>query len=140
MSEIWSAAKIQRELDDSGFCGFLGAKVKQWEPGTRVLTLDLSYRAALGRGIEQDYFHGGATGAFMDTAATFVLMASGTQNCVTTNYRLDLLRPILGGAMSATASIVRRGRTMALVDVELRDAAGKLSATGRASFAILGAE
>jgi len=138
MSDIWTLPHIQDELDDNGFCGFLGMVAKDFRPEDGVLVLDLPFKPVFGRGGDNDYAHGGVIGAFVDTAATFAVMASGSENCVTTNYRLDLLRPVMASTMTATATLIRKGRTLALVDVNITDEAGKLCATGRASFAILG--
>jgi len=137
MSEIWSIEHIQSELDDNGFCGFLGMIAKDFDAEAGKLVLTLPFKPVFGRGGDNDYAHGGVIGAFVDTAATFAVMASGSENCVTTNYRLDLLRPVMASDITATATIIRKGRTLALVDVDVTDQAGKLCATGRASFAIL---
>src|SRR5262249_32198069 len=48
--------------------------------------------------------------------------------------RIDYLRPAVGNSLAATALVRRAGRTIAVVDVEATDDAGRLVAIGRGCY------
>ncbi|MXW72873.1 MAG: PaaI family thioesterase [Acidimicrobiaceae bacterium] len=128
---------IQQSLDEPGFCRTLGIRAVSWDPNKRSLVLRMDKKADLEGGAGPGHMHGGAVGAFVDTAATFALLACGVENCPTANYRLDLLRPVFESGVTARATVRRRGRLLAVVDVDVIDDADRLVAIGRATFAIL---
>ena len=51
----------------------------------------------------------------------------------TIDLRIDYLRPAEGDLL-ATARTVKRGRTIGVVDVEIRDTAGRMIAVGRGAY------
>lgn len=130
-------SKLQEWLDEPGFCQLLGITATDWDSNAARLTLTMNHHPDFDGGAGPGHMHGGVVGAFIDTAATFALLAAGSRNCPTVNYRIDLLRPVVNSGMTAMATIRRRGRTLAVVDVDVNDDAGKLAAVGRASFALL---
>ena len=129
--------EIQKDLDDDGFCGFLQIRAVSFDASNDTLILTLPYRDVLSHGGGSGQVHGGVIGAFIDTAASFAVMASGVENCPTVNYRTDLLRPVIRSSMTATARIRRQGRTLAYVDIDVTDNNGKLVDVGRSNFAII---
>lgn len=139
MSTPMTLEAMQADLDDQGFCGFLQIKAVSVDTAQGILILALPFRPDLTRDPAEGHIHGGVIGAFLDTAATYALLARGAQNCPTVNYRVDLLRPVIQSAMHAKAIVRKQGRMLATVDVDLTDDAGKLCATARATFAILDA-
>jgi len=74
--------------------------------------------------------HGGAIATLIDSAATFACSALLGRGVPTANIRVDYLRPAGGEMLVATARVIRAGRTLALVDVNV-ESGGKLVATGR---------
>ncbi|WP_195908393.1 PaaI family thioesterase [Novosphingobium sp. Gsoil 351] len=74
--------------------------------------------------------HGGAIATLIDSAATFACAAMLGRGVPTSSIRVDYLRPAGGTLLVAKARVIRRGRTLALVDVEV-ESDGKLVATGR---------
>jgi uncharacterized protein (TIGR00369 family) len=129
-------SNIQRVLDESGLTHFMRLEALAWNPGVPQLELRLPPREELEGGAGPGHLHGGAIGALLDTAATFALLAAGVARAPTVNYRVDLLRPAANTALRATARVRRRGRTLAVVDVEAHDDAGRLVALGRFTFVV----
>ena len=74
--------------------------------------------------------HGGAIAALIDTIATFACSALLGRGVPTASIRVDYLRPAGGELLVAKATVIRAGRTLALVDV-IVETEGKLVATGR---------
>ena len=132
----WTVSEIEADLNARGLTRFLQLRVVTWDIDARRLTLAMPPREELEGGAQAGHLHGGAIGALADTAATFALLAAGVERAPTANYRLDLLRPVIGSGLTAAATVRKLGRTLALVDVELTDDCGRLAALARASFVV----
>jgi uncharacterized protein (TIGR00369 family) len=82
--------------------------------------------------------HGGILAFLADVAA---LAAIGTvigaedQASGTAELNISYLSPAVGSVI-AEASLLRKGRTLAVTDVDLKDEAGKLLAKSRVSYAL----
>ena len=129
--------RLQASLDEPGFCSLLGCRANAWNTETQTLTLTMKAKPEFDGGAGPGHLHGGAIGAFVDTAATFAVLATGVERCPTVNYRVDLLRPVIDSGLRGEARVRRRGRMLAVVDVDVYDDADRLAAVGRATFAIL---
>jgi uncharacterized protein (TIGR00369 family) len=84
--------------------------------------------------------YGGAIAFLAD--ATVNLAAGSTVEAATAFNSMDLkvnfLRPVLpDGELTAEATVIHRGRTIAVVNCEIRDGQGKLAATATSSVLIL---
>jgi uncharacterized protein (TIGR00369 family) len=53
----------------------------------------------------------------------------------TINFRVDYLRPAMTARLTATATVRRAGRTVAIVDIDVEDGEGRLVAVGRGCYA-----
>ncbi len=96
----------------------------------------LDFRKELARGGGTDY-HGGVIASLIDLTAYAALSWHVKGPVPTMHLAIDYLRPALAPAIFATARVVRSGRTVGLVDVEVIDADGRLVSVGRGSFANL---
>jgi len=69
---------------------------------------------------ENDVVHGGIISAVADTAAVYAVRGDSPMTGV--EFKINFLTPALmtGGPLLATASIVRRGRTIAVASVEVQ--------------------
>jgi uncharacterized protein (TIGR00369 family) len=69
---------------------------------------------------ENGVVHGGIISALADTAAVYAVR--GDRNMTGIEFKINFLRPasMTGGALIAIASIVRRGRTIAVADVDVQ--------------------
>lgn len=99
----------------------------------------LEHRAELTR--HEGLMHGGAVASLMDTASAFAVltMLSEGQTTVTVDLTIHFLRPVLGGRVEATARVLRAGRRLATLTIDVTDSAGKLKATATTTYAILSA-
>jgi uncharacterized protein (TIGR00369 family) len=53
---------------------------------------------------------------------------------LTIDLRIDYLRPADDSDLTATATLIKAGRSVARADIEITDAQGRLIAIGRGSF------
>ena len=83
------------------------------------VSIHLKVRAELkqNRGV----VHGGAIASLIDTAAAFAVLAriDISERVATTDLTIHYLRPITDGRITATARIVRAGRRLIVVSVEV---------------------
>ena len=96
--------------------------------GSLVMTCPAGGNASRYDGAPQA--HGGAIATLIDSAATFACSAMLGRGVPTASIRVDYLRPAAGKTLVATANVIRAGRTLALVDVNVKSGS-KLVATGR---------
>lgn len=68
------------------------------------------------------YVHGGIVATLADAAAGWALfpMVEDARGCTTLQMQVNFLAPVVKAEMSASAKVVRLGRTTALMDVEIR--------------------
>lgn len=123
-------------IAQSPFNAWLKPDVVRIDIDAGVAEMALPFRPEFARLPGENGFHGGVLAAFMDLVGDFAVVAVARAAVPTINLRVDYLRPCDGGEVRAVAVARRVGRTFALVDVDLFDAAGKLSATARGSYAM----
>lgn len=119
------------------FHGWLGLQCTHVEKGR--VTIVMPYRDELIGNPNIPAIHGGIIAGLIDLAggaATFTFTNSPTP---TIDLRVDYIRPALQGDLVAEARVVNAGRTVAFVDVDVRQE-GRLVATGRATYSTKGAK
>ena len=97
-------------------------------------TIHLTVRDELRQ--NQGVVHGGAVASLIDTAAAFAVvteLAAG-ERVTTTDLTIHYLRPVSSGRLSATARIVRGGRRLSVLSVEVRNEQQTLLATAVTSY------
>jgi uncharacterized protein (TIGR00369 family) len=128
----------ESELEDNGmkraraafasvaYARFLGLELCEIKSGEVSVCLDV--RDELKQ--NQNVVHGGAVASLIDTAAAFAILTTlaPDERVTTTDLTIHYLRPITGGRLIATARIVRAGRRVLVVNVEV-DNEGRLAAT-----------
>jgi len=127
-------ARLQTNVDQPPFHAFLEPRVVDAaaEPGSA--TIRLPYKDAFRRRAEHPEHHGGVISAFIDLVGHAAVAARLGHGVPTINLRIDYLRMASGGDLTGIGRVVRAGRTIAVVDVEVADAGGRLVALGRATF------
>jgi uncharacterized protein (TIGR00369 family) len=100
----------RQALHSQAFSRLLGTELDAFEPGLATLRLPLrdDHRQQHG------FVHGGAISYLADNALTFA-GGSVLGNSVTAEYKINYLRPALGGqALVAEARVLGSGRTQAV--------------------------
>jgi len=83
--------------------------------------------------------HGGVMGVLVDMSVATALRSvlPLTSRMTTVEYKVNLLKPVTDGVITAHGSVIRMGKTIAVGTTEIRNAAGDAVAFGSATFYIL---
>ena len=129
----------QRILAEQPFSVLLGAELTAFEPGRAELTLPVRRDHLQQHG----FVHGGAVSYLADNALTY---AGGSAlpglGVVTSEYKINYLRPAVGDALVARASVLYAGKTQAVCRCDVfavKDGNEKLCATAQGTIVTLGA-
>lgn len=125
---------MQAIIDTSPFSRFLGVKVLEVDGAAGRLVAEMSLRPELERVDGSGQIHGGVISAFADTVGDYAIGAMVGGAVPTIDLRLDYLRPVTGTRMVATGIVRRKGRTLAVADVDVHDGTGKLVAVARGVY------
>lgn len=114
----------------------LGITLEEVRPGfarIRMATSDVTLGGIAGS------VHGGLVAAMVDIAMLQALSAArapGDQFNGTAELNLSYLRPALGKHIYAEATVIKKGRSLAVAEVSILDDQGKLCARGRTTYAL----
>jgi len=82
------------------------------------------------------YAHGGLLATLIDLTADYAIAAKLGRGVPTVDMRVDFHRPALSGPLRTTGRVIKLGRTLATAEAWVVDTAGKLLASGRATFIV----
>jgi uncharacterized protein (TIGR00369 family) len=72
--------------------------------------------------------------ALIDTVGDFALGMLLGGGIPTMNLRVDYLKPAVGDSITSVARVRRRGRSSAVIDIDVMDEKGSLVAIGRGTY------
>ena len=126
---------VQGWLDRSPFIAFLGVRVETVDADAGSVSMVMPTRPELERsGGGGGQFHGGPIAAFIDIVGDFAVAVKVGGGVPTINLRIDYLRPSTGARLTGTATARRVGRNVGVVDIDVTDAEGRLTAIGRGTY------
>lgn len=124
--------EMARQIATTGFATLLGTEVA--ELGPDKICVKMPYQESLGVG----RIHGGAISALVDVAATAAFWANAEAGPQTRGATVDFTIHFLNLAAAvdlyAYASVRRRGGTLCVGDVSVRDAANREMAIARVTY------
>ena len=127
----WLAAEKMSPLDDK-----LGISVTDFDPDHVVATMPVE-------GNQQPFglLHGGATCSLVETVGSWAaaLGAGPGRQAVGVELNVSYLRAATEGVVTAVATPVRRGRTLATFTIEVTDEQGRTTASARLTCMLLAA-
>ena len=125
---------LENKLIGRGFGELLGIKVDQVEDG--YCRLLLPFKPALSRG--DDLIHGGVIAALIDKAGTAAAWSyrdiPSTARGATVGLTVNYLQGALSCDLIAEGRVVRRGGSITVADVEVKNEAGELIAKGPVTY------
>ena len=127
-------AEVQAALDRSPFMSFLRLSVESMDQDKEQIVLKMPMRPEFERGAGTGQWHGGAIASLIDIAGDYALVMKVGGGVPTVNFRTDYLRPLMNTDLTATATVRRAGRTIAVVDIDITNDEGKLCAVGRGTY------
>jgi uncharacterized protein (TIGR00369 family) len=124
--------ELARQIKQTNVGHFFGFELEAAEAGRAVVRLRVRPHHRQIHGV----VHGGVIGALADTAgglATYMAVPRGTR-VATVEMKINFLEAVEKGTVTAEARVLRRGRNFAVVDCDVRDAAGQLVAKALMTF------
>ena len=130
-----SFTEYKQDFDAKPYHQMLGVKLVEQRPGYGkiVLRKDENTPSGIGGSV-----HGGVLAAMVDIVmlvAIFAEMRDGEQPAGTAELSITYLRQSHGEHIYAEANVVKRGRQLSLVEVDILDDEGRLCARGRTLYA-----
>ncbi|WP_298013349.1 PaaI family thioesterase [uncultured Castellaniella sp.] len=109
--------RIQDLFDRSGLMQHLGATLGDVSSGRVHVHLPFSPALTQHLGL----FHAGATSAIADTAGGFAAMtqAPDGHTVLSVEFKINLLAPAQGESLEAIGQVIRKGRTLTIVQVDV---------------------
>lgn len=113
----------------------IGIELFEIARGSATLRLDLRDELMRNGGIA----HGGVIASLIDTASAFAVMSGleAGQTTTTIDLTIQYLRPLVKGQARASARVLRAGRRVAVVSVEVTNDAEVLAATALTSYLVM---
>jgi len=117
------------------FVKMMGMKLLSCSGGTSVMRCRVRQALKNSGGT----LHGGVMGVLVDMSVATALRSvlPLTSRMTTVEYKVNLLKPVTDGVITARGSVIRMGKTIAVGSTEIRNAAGDPVAFGSATFYIL---
>ena len=123
---------VREAFEAVPFAHFLGIRLGALKRGEATLHLELRDELRRNNGVA----HGGVAASLADTAAAFAILTviEPGQTTTTVDLTIHYLRPLLRGQATAKARVVRLGRRIITISVEVFDETETLAATALTSF------
>ncbi len=114
------------------FARFLGMELGEMKIGEATLHLEIRDELRRNNG----FTHGGVVASLADTAAAFAILTllEPDQTTTTIDLTIHYLRPLIKGRATAHARVVRAGRRVLVISVDVLDDTEALAATALTSF------
>ena len=136
MSEDRNAAlaRLRQEMEGPPFHDVLRPEPIEADPQSGTVRIRLAFRHELARAKGDHAFHGGVIAALIDLAGHAAVAVKIGRMAPTIDLRIDYIRPAEGDALIAHAKLLKAGRTVARVDIDVRDRTDRTVALGRGTF------
>lgn len=121
--------------NSSPYYQLIGMRITAIGEGEAYLAMPVETKLHHSRGIVQ----GGAIASIADAAAAFAVfsLVNPGEAVNTIEIKLNYLRPVSQGELTAEGRVVHKGKRIAVVDMEVKQDGGKMVAKGMATMMIL---
>ena len=126
--------RLRHELRHPPFHGFLRPEAVSVDPSDGTAVSKLPFRPDFPPAEDATDYHGGVIAALIDLAAHAAVAVQIGRMAPTIDLRIDYLRAAPGVDLTATARVLRLGRSIARADVDISAEANPLLAVGRGTF------
>ena len=118
------------------YAKLIGLELGKMKPGEANLYLEVRDQLRQNQGV----VHGGAVASLIDTAAAFAVVTKleSGERVTTSDLTIHYLRPITAGRMTARARVVRGGRRLFVLSIDVTDDAAALVATAVTTYIKIG--
>jgi uncharacterized protein (TIGR00369 family) len=125
--------QLQDRLLRSPFNAFLNLEIQDVNQEQQEIVVNFKLRPEFERLAGLGQWHGGPIAAAIDIVGDYALAMLIGDPLPTIGFSVDYLKPATGD-LALVARVRRRGRTVAVVDVEVLTQANVLVALGRATY------
>jgi uncharacterized protein (TIGR00369 family) len=124
--------RAQKAFASVPYARFLGLQLGEFREGGVSIQLEVRDELKQNQGV----VHGGAIASLIDTASAFAVLTriEINERVTTTDLTIHYLRPATSGRMTATAQIIRGGRRLFVLSVEVTNDANQLVATAVTTY------
>ncbi len=136
MKETQLSAEEHARLEETfaliPYVRLLGIEFVSAERGEATFALEVREELTRMGGL----LHGGAVASLLDTAAAFAVhtVLEPEKRTVTIDLTIHFLRPVTSGRIEARARVLREGRRVVILVVEVTDSNGELTATATTTY------
>jgi uncharacterized protein (TIGR00369 family) len=126
-------ARVHELFGRVRYAKFLGIQLSE-EVSRGLVTMHLEAREELRQ--VNDILHGGSIASLIDTAAAFavITLLDPGQSATTSDLTIHFLRPVDSGRITATAKVLRSGRRLIVVTVDVFDNGQTLISTAVTTY------
>lgn len=125
---------VHSNIAATPFHQWLLPQLKEVDEQKGTVTIVLPLREEFQRLPGRSDAHGGIIATLIDMTGHAAVCSKMHHSVATIDMRVDYLRLAGGTALRAVATIVKMGRTIAVVDTQVFDDQNKLAAIGRATY------
>ena len=124
--------RIREAFASVPYAGLIGLELGEMKPGEAILYLGVRDELKQNQGV----VHGGAVASLIDTAAAFAVVTKleSGERVTTSDLTIHYLRPITSGRLKAVARVVRGGRRLFVLSVDVWNDQELLVATAVTSY------
>jgi uncharacterized protein (TIGR00369 family) len=124
--------RIREVFKNIPFAHLLGIELGELKRGEATMCLEVRDELRRNNGVA----HGGAIASLVDTAAAFAILTllEPDQTTTTIDLTIHYLRPLIKGRATAHARVLRAGRRIIVISIEVLDEAKALAVTALTSF------
>lgn len=124
--------RARKAFSSVAYAKLLGLELGEIGNGTASIQLAVRDELLQNQGV----VHGGAVASLIDTASAFAVLTQIEldERVTTTDLTIHYLRPISSGRMTATARIVRGGRRLFVLSVDVTNDSDVLVATAVTTY------
>jgi uncharacterized protein (TIGR00369 family) len=125
-------SRIQEAFRAVPFAHLLGIELGEMKRGAATLHLEVRDDLRQNNGV----IHGGVVASLADTAAAFAILTllKPTETTTTIDLTIHYLRPLLRGRVTAKARVVRAGRRVLVISIDVFNEDESFAATALTSF------
>lgn len=128
---------LREHLSSGRFQRFLGIELVSTDIEAQEIVLRLPWSEDFERMPGSGQIHGGITSALIDIAGDFALIMLLDRAIPTINLRIDYLSMAIHTDLIATARVIRAGRSIGVVNIDVANVDGKPIAVGRGCYSTL---
>lgn len=130
--------KIINLASKQNFLNLLGIQLDYMEKGKVIMSAE--NKKEFSQAI--DYMHGGMVATLLDTAGAYaaLTLVGETEYIVTSELKINYIRPVISNKVFATGNVINRGKTIIVVEADLKDENDKLLAKMMGSMFVVSAK